>query len=533
MRRIIRLCRAAKVEFRTLPGLQELMDTPFTLSKVRRVRIDDLLRREPVQIDQAEVERFIQGKRILVTGAGGSIGTELCRQLARFGPERLVLVDRAENNLFFGQLELQERFPHIPLEAVIGDVTDEKRMGWIFGEHRPQIVFHTAAHKHVPLMEQNKGEAVKNNVLGTMVAANAAERIGVEDFVLISTDKAVRPSSVMGATKRLTEMYVQALNAQAKTRYLTVRFGNVLGSEGSVLQVFQRQIEAGGPVTITHPDMQRYFMTIPEACQLVLQAATQGEGGQIFVLDMGEPVRIVDLARDLIVLSGLDPERDIEIKFTEPRPGEKLFEELLNSETRILPTAHEKILVVETDPVEYGSLHVGILELLKYAEAGEEPLLLAKLRTLVPDYENGVTSGPRQPEKAHRILLVEDDPYTRTTLKRILESRYQVFEAASRHEANQRLGECVPDLVILDFHLPRTNVRRLCTRLREANGDRALPILVLVDSADSVSLADVLSLGADDRLYKPIPVNILESRVEGLLKRQRMRHTPPPTSMAP
>lgn len=533
MRRIIGACRAARVEYRTVPSLAELMEGPLTVSKVRRVDISDLLRREPVEIDQANVESFVQGKRVLVTGAGGSIGSELCRQLARFGPEKIVLVERAENNLFFVEMELREKFPELPLCPVIGDVTDERRMATIFGEHKPQVVFHAAAHKHVPLMEQNKGEAVKNNVLGTMVVANAAERIGVEDFVLISTDKAVRPSSVMGATKRLTEMYVQALNAQAKTRFLTVRFGNVLGSEGSVLQVFQRQIEAGGPLTITHPDMRRYFMTIPEACQLVLQAATQGEGGQIFVLDMGEPVRIVDLARDLIVLSGLDPERDIEIKFTEPRPGEKLFEELLNPETRILPTAHEKILVVETDPLEYGSLHVGILELLKYAEAGEEPLLLAKLRALVPDYENGVASGPRQTEKAYRILLVEDDPYTRTTLKRILESRYQVFEAASRHEANQRLGECVPDLVILDFHLPRTNVRRLCTQLKQAKGDRALPILVLVDSADSVSLADVLTLGVDDRVYKPIPVNILESRVESLLKQHGMRHAPPPTSMAP
>jgi nucleoside-diphosphate-sugar epimerase/CheY-like chemotaxis protein len=428
---------------------------------------------------------------------------------------------------------------------VVGDVADEGRIATIFQEQRPQIVFHAAAHKHVPLMELNKTEAVKNNVLGTMTVANAAWRAGVEDFVMISTDKAVRPSSIMGATKRLAEMYVQSLNAKIETRFMTVRFGNVLGSEGSVLQIFEKQIERGGPLTITHPDMKRYFMTIPEASLLVLQAATLGEGGEIFVLDMGEPVRIVDLAKDLITLSGLEPERDIEIKFTGPRPGEKIFEELLNAETRVMQTAHDKIMVVETDPVDYEGLQVGIAKLLRYANKGEEPALVATLTSLVPDYVNGNSTVAASRGKRQRILLIEHDGYTRMTLKRILEGQYQVDEAENRRQALLRITECQPDLVILDLHLPNTNIRRLCARLKgevgnlaswqarafgngvnkvaagsEASGNGRPAIILLLETADAATLNDVVALGADDRLYKPIPVSTLESRMKVLLKRR-------------
>jgi len=518
IRRIIGTCRAAEIQFKTVPNVAELMDAPHSLAKVRRVNIDDLLRREPVRIDSAELQRFLQGKRVLVTGAGGSIGSELCRQVARFGPEQLILLDRGENGVFFVEMELRERLPHLPVNSVIGDVTDENRIRSVFQEHRPQIVIHAAAHKHVPLMEVNKAEAIRNNVLGTMVVSNMAERYGVEDFVLISTDKAVRPSSVMGATKRLAEMYIQSLNHRARTRFMTVRFGNVLGSEGSVLQIFQRQIEAGGPVTVTHPEMKRYFMTIPEASQLVLQAATQGKGGEVFVLDMGEPVSIVDLAKDLIALSGLDPEKDIEIRFTSPRPGEKLFEELLNRETRISPTRHEKVMVVQTDPVDCAQLKAGIHELMKAAEAGEEELLLTRLKRLVPDYSvERIEPAVIPPEKQRRILLAVDDLYTRTTLKRILENSYQVFEAEDRRQALKQIKECNPHLVILDSNLRGANIRRLCRRLRRENGHP--PIIVVMESAESASLEQVLDLGADDRLYKPIPVNILEGRVKRLIER--------------
>lgn len=518
VRRIVSACRATRIEFKTIPSLRELMDAPSMISSVRRVNIDDLLRREPIKIDQKEVERFIRGKRVLVTGAGGSIGSELCRQVARFEPRSLVLLDRAENNLFFVEMELRDKSPHLGILPLIGDVTDQNRMRDIFQVHRPEIVFHAAAHKHVPLMELNRSEAVKNNVLGTMVVANLAQRSGVEDFVMISTDKAVRPSSVMGATKRLAEMYVQSLASLTQTRFTTVRFGNVLGSEGSVLQVFQKQIESGGPVTITHPDMKRYFMTIPEASQLVLQAATQGKGGEIFVLDMGEPVRIVDLAKDLIALSGLDPERDIEIKFVGPRPGEKIFEELMTAETRILPTAHEEIMVVETDPVEHGELERAIRELLQYAERGEEEALVSVLKALVPDYEcSNFHTPPAAASLEHRILLVQHDAYTRTTLKRFLESRYRVYEVGDRRQAVRVARECKPNLVILDFDLPGANIGRMCSQLRE--GDGRVPIIILTESAGAASLEQVRSLGADDRVYRPIPVNILETRVKRLLER--------------
>lgn len=517
VRRIIGACRAAKVDFKTVPSLSELMEGSGRLSTVRRVNIKDLLRRKPVRIDQAEIERFVQGKRVLVTGAGGSIGSELCRQLARLGPERLVMLERAENNLFFIEMELREKFPHIPLHPVVGDVTRESRMDGILQEHMPHAVFHAAAHKHVPLMEMNKAEAVKNNVYGTMVMADAAERYGVEDFVLISTDKAVRPSSVMGATKRLAEMYVQALNARSRARFMAVRFGNVLASDGSVLQVFQRQIEAGGPVTVTHPDMMRYFMTIPEAGQLVLQAATQGKGGEIFVLDMGEPVRIVDLAKDLIALSGLDPERDIEIKFVGPRPGEKIFEELLNAETRILPTTHEKIMVLETDRVDHGELGTAIRELLHHADRGEEEAVVSMLKALIPDYEcREMQIAVLAPSLEQRILLVQHDAYTRTTLKRLLESKYRIYEVVDRQHAVRVARECKPNLVILDFDLPGGNIGRLCAQLRE--GDGRVPIIILTESAETASFEQVRKLGADDRVYRPIPVNILESRVKRLLE---------------
>jgi len=520
MRRIIGACRAAGVECKTIPNMRELLDSPVPQVKVRRVNIEDLLRREPVRIAHAEIEKFLCGKRVLVTGAGGSIGAELCRQVARFAPAALILLDRSENGLFFVEMELSDKFPQLALHAVIGDVTDERRMTTVFDEHKPQIVFHAAAHKHVPLMEVNKAEAVKNNVLGTRVVATMASRHGAEDFVMISTDKAVRPSSVMGATKRLAEMYVLGLKTDGGTRFTAVRFGNVLASEGSVLQVFQRQIEAGGPVTITHPDMKRYFMTIAEATQLVLQAATQGKGGEVFVLDMGEPVRILDLAKDLIALSGLDPERDIEIRFIGPRPGEKICEELMNAEARILPTAHAKIMVVETDHVEHAELERAIRELSHHAERGEEEALVSMLQALVPDYESSNMQIPAAPENPeHRILLVQHDIYTRTTLKRLLESKYQVYEVDDRRHALQVARERKPGLVILDFDLPGANIGRLCSQLRE--GDGCVSILILTRTAEAASLEQVRKLGADDRVYRPIPVNILETRVKRLLDTNR------------
>ena len=514
MRRILRACHDARVEFKTLPAVGEMMENGGVLQNVRRVKIEDLLRREAIRIERDGVDRRIRGKRVLVTGAGGSIGSELCRQLAAFQPSTLVLLDHAENGLFFVEMELRERFPKVPCLPVLGDVADSVRMEEVLRARRPQIVFHAAAHKHVPLMEANAGEAIRNNVLGTLNVANAAWRAAVEDFVMVSTDKAVRPTSVMGATKRLAEMYVQSLNAKIETRFMTVRFGNVLGSEGSVLQVFQRQIEAGGPITVTHPQMRRYFMTIPEACQLILQAAAQGDGGEIFLLNMGEPVRILDLATDLLALVGLEPGKDIEIVFTGVRPGEKLFEELLNPETRVVPTKHERIMVVETTPPDYDRLAAGIRELLAARESGRAASLVSMLVALVPEYRPDGGAPLSLPEARPRVLLADDDPYTRSTLKRILENRYNVFEATARRQLLEEIAARLPDVVILDHDLPGFGLRRLCAKIKTVNGHPAPGIILLTESAEVVSIERARALGADHRLYKPLQVDIVETRVK-------------------
>jgi FlaA1/EpsC-like NDP-sugar epimerase len=341
IRRIQQLCEGLTVKI--VPGVFDILGGKVKLSHIREVSIDDLLGRQVVQLDTDLIERFIRGKRVLITGAGGSIGSELCRQVAKFSPASLVLVERAEYHLFLIHEELSTNEPGLSTVPCICDINDPERVEAVFARHRPHVVFHAAAHKHVPMMEWNPGEAVKNNVCGTVEIANAADRHGAESFVMISTDKAVNPSSIMGATKRVAEMYVQAMSQRSKTKYVAVRFGNVLGSTGSVIPTFKAQIAKGGPIRVTHPEMKRYFMTIPEASQLVTQAAAMGRGGEIFVLDMGEPVRIVDLAKDLVRLSGLTVDEDIKIEFVGLRPGEKLFEELGFDAEKMRRTGHQKI----------------------------------------------------------------------------------------------------------------------------------------------------------------------------------------------
>jgi len=344
VRRVTALAKEANAKATVVPGLSEIVGGELNLSRIREVAIEDLLRREPVVLDDASIRDSITGRCVLVTGAGGSIGSELCRQLVRFRPSRLVLVERSETALFYIHRELvRGRWEEVELVPFIADVGDRARIRQAFSEHRPKVVFHAAAHKHVPMMEANPAEAIKNNVHGTASVADLALEHDVARFVLISTDKAVNPSSVMGATKRLAEMYTQSLNGEGTTRFVAVRFGNVLGSSGSVVPLFKEQIASGGPVEVTDPRMERFFMTIPEACQLVLQAGVIGDGGEIFVLDMGEPVRILDLARDLIRLSGLRPDEDIEVVFTGARPGEKLVEELSFDHENVSRTTHPKI----------------------------------------------------------------------------------------------------------------------------------------------------------------------------------------------
>jgi FlaA1/EpsC-like NDP-sugar epimerase len=355
IRRLHQACKAVPIDVKIIPGVYEILDGRVNMSRLRDVRIDDLLGRDPVELDRDGIAAYLADKRVLVTGAGGSIGSELCRQICAFGPAQMVLLEQAENPLFYIERELRDLWPEVEVVPVIADICDTKRLTAVFERCRPEVVFHAAAHKHVPMMESNPGEAIKNNSFGARKVVDAAVAVGCEVVVNISTDKAVNPTSVMGATKRIAEMYLQARAADVKTKLVAVRFGNVLGSAGSVIPIFRKQIEAGGPVTVTHPDMLRYFMTIPEACQLVMQTATMAGGGEIFVLDMGEPVKIVDLARDMIRLSGLQENRDVEIQFTGVRPGEKLYEELALDAEGVDKTRHAKIFIgrLEAHSMEY------------------------------------------------------------------------------------------------------------------------------------------------------------------------------------
>lgn len=384
LRRVIQAAQDAGVKTRTVPGLFELLSGAKSVSALRQVEIEDLLRREAVKTDLNRVRSLADEKTVLVTGAGGSIGSELCRQIARLGPTRIIAVGRGENSVFELLQEMSRTFPHVAVQPVIADVRDAARLERVFQALRPATVFHAAAHKHVPLMEQNVAEAVLNNVLGTQVVAELAARFGAERFVLISSDKAVRPSSVMGATKRLAEGVVQEVGRHSACRFVSVRFGNVLGSRGSVIPTFMRQIAAGGPVTITHPEMTRYFMTIPEAVQLVLQAGAMGEGGEVFALDMGEPVRVLDLARDLVRLSGL-AEHEIEIAYTGMRLGEKLYEELFFDEENASATEHPKVLRARNADFGLGGRSVSGLIAMARRHAGPDEIRRA-IKELVPEY---------------------------------------------------------------------------------------------------------------------------------------------------
>jgi len=393
IRALVERCNDASINAKIIPALYEIVSGQVELSRIRSVTIEDLLGREPVVLDEEALAAFIKDRRVLVTGAGGSIGSEICRQVVRCGPAQLVLVERNENGLFQIDRELGPLAESVTVVPCVADITDETRMRAIMGEHRPEVLLHAAAHKHVPLMERNVGEAIRNNVLGTKLVADLAVAFKVGSFVMISTDKAVNPTAVMGATKRIAEMYTQALSQHGSTRFVTVRFGNVLGSVGSVVPIFKAQIARGGPVTVTHPDMKRYFMTIPEACQLVLQAATMGEGGEIFILDMGEPIKIVDLARDLIRLSGLKPNIDIEILFTGVRAGEKLFEELATNSEHVARTKHPKIFVGKQSPCVIDDVNRSIAELAKRvaspegrSSATDGNTLRGAIAEIVPEY---------------------------------------------------------------------------------------------------------------------------------------------------
>jgi FlaA1/EpsC-like NDP-sugar epimerase len=388
-RRVVEICKRAKVAIMTVPSLNNVVGGKGAVARIRKVAVDDLMKREPVTLDDAGLHDLLTNQVVMVTGAGGSIGAELCRQIAAYHPAMLVLFEMNEYAMYKADEQLREAFPDIPVESVVGDIKNTRRVEQVMHQYSPALVFHAAAYKHVPLMEEaNAWEAVQNNVLGTYVVARAAIDVGVKKFVFVSTDKAVNPTNVMGATKRLAEMVCQALQAGSQTRFEMVRFGNVLGSAGSVIPKFQEQIDKGGPVTITHPEMVRYFMSIPEAAQLVLQAGCMGLGGEIFVMDMGEPVKIVDLARDMIRLSELS-ENEIRIVYTGLRPGEKLFEELLADDEHTRPTPHPKLRIAKAREVGADWID-GLLPWLHQDRIPSDSEVRRDLKRWVPEYHTQV-----------------------------------------------------------------------------------------------------------------------------------------------
>ncbi len=398
VRDIAEACSAAGVRLRTVPAMSELPPGGrLTLARVRDVRLEDLLGRVPVPQADDDLGAFLRGRRVLVTGAGGSIGAEIARQVARFAPASLTLLDHAENGLYYIQRELAATLPAFALQAVVGDICDDRGLEAVFARVRPEVVLHAAAHKHVPLLEDAPREAVLNNVVGTRLLVDAADRHGVLHFVLISTDKAVNPSSVMGASKRVCERLVQAASRRGRGHYCAVRFGNVLGSDGSVVPLFQRQLERGGPLTVTHAEASRYFMTIPEAVRLVLQAGAMGQGGEVFLLDMGEPVKVVDLARQLIRLAGLREGEDVDIVFTGLRAGEKLHEELHSHAEQARMTKRERIMTWDLAPEDDGVLRAQVAELERIAASADAPAIREALRVVVPEYTPGPGQGPVPP----------------------------------------------------------------------------------------------------------------------------------------
>lgn len=392
---IIDICLEQNVSVLTIPPAQKIINRDLSVNQIKNVKIEDLLERAPIKINNESILEQLKGKRVLVTGAAGSIGSEIASQLGKYEPQMIILCDQAESPLHNLQLDLQERYKNQIFHTLIGDVKDALRMEYLFEELRPHIVYHAAAYKHVPMMENHPIEAIRTNVWGTYNIANLSVKYGVQKFVFVSTDKAVNPTNVMGASKRIAEIYVQSLNNKLLkenpnkgTRFITTRFGNVLGSNGSVIPRFREQIEKGGPVTVTHPEITRYFMTIPEACQLVLEAGNMGQGGEIFVFDMGKSVKIVDLAKKMIKLSGLEPNKDIEIKFTGLRPGEKLFEELLNDHENTLPTHHEKIMIAKVRDNDFEEVKQHMEELFALINSQNNTNIVRKMKVIVPEFKS-------------------------------------------------------------------------------------------------------------------------------------------------
>ena len=391
MRRIVEICKESGIRFKTIPGIGELFNGRISINAIREVSYQDLLSRKVIRLDKDKIGSYLTGRRVLITGAGGSIGSELCRQVCRFNPSSLILYERAESPLYEIDLELKKNFKNIKIIPLLGDIRDTKQLNHVFEQYTPETIFHAAAYKHVPMMEMHPWKAVENNIAGTLNLVEVAKKFKINQFVFVSTDKAVRSVNVMGVSKRVSEMIVQSQNENdnCKTRFISVRFGNVLGSVGSVVPLFKKQIKEGGPITVTDRNVTRFFMTIPEACQLILQAGAMGKGGEIYLFDMGDPVKIADMAEDLIRLSGFEPDLDIKIEYTGLRPGEKMFEELITDGENILPSCHEKILVLRGTNENHNLLNHQINELILLAGSYDAVRIKAKFQEIVSDYKPG------------------------------------------------------------------------------------------------------------------------------------------------
>jgi FlaA1/EpsC-like NDP-sugar epimerase/CheY-like chemotaxis protein len=459
-RGILDFCIKSGAKYRTVPNMSDLVDGTVKVKELREVRLEDLIGREAMLLDRQKIAEYIKGKNVLITGAGGSIGSELCRQVAKLGPGKLILFEKAENPLFYIDMELSQFYKGLQKVPVVGDICDKNRVEDVFSEHKPHIVFHAAAHKHVPLMEINSMEAIKNNVFGTKVLAEEALKCGVEKFIMLSTDKAVEPTSLMGVSKKIAEMYIAVMQQQCLTNFMSVRFGNVMGSEGSVIPIFKKQIERGGPVTVTDPEIKRYFMTIPEAVTLVLEAGSMGVGGEVFILEMGRQIKIADLAKDLIRLSGLEPNKDIEILFTGLRPGEKMYEALVAADEKLKETYHGKIFLLERQKENTCNIFEDIKDLEGIAREGDMQALIAKLKEIVPSYKPGpqVLGIPQQKApriKERDILIVDDDKIICSLLRKFLEGRgYNALSASNGKQALELVKGNRVNIAIVDIRIP-------------------------------------------------------------------------------
>jgi FlaA1/EpsC-like NDP-sugar epimerase/ActR/RegA family two-component response regulator len=542
MRRLVGFCTTSNVTFKTVPGIGELIEGKVSVNAIREVRYEDLLGRKQVEIDVNEIGRYLMGRRVLVTGAAGSIGSELCRQIAQFEPSMLVLLDRNESGLFDIDMELKAAFPSIAITPVLAALQNRSLMQRYFDGTRPQVVFHAAAYKHVPMMELHPWEAVYNNVLATQTLLQLCIENKVEQCVVASTDKAVRPSNVMGASKRLTELLAQAYSAENHCRFMAVRFGNVIGSVGSVVPLFKKQIAQGGPVTVTHKDMTRYFMTIPEACRLILQAGAIGKGGEIFVLKMGTPIRIDSLARDMITLSGFKPDEDIHIEYVGLRPGEKLYEELITDGEHVVPTRHEKVMVLSAQKkVSLSTLSGQISDLVQLAVACSIPGIKNQLSRMVDQYTPYAEESPKvstipamlpgegiRPDNRKglvstgkpraRLLVVDDEkPMADVLAAYLTTAGYSSSAVYSAAEGLHALEQQQYDLVIADLMLSDMSGIDLLEALRERS--KKVRVIIMTGYATIESGTEAIRKGADDYISKPFSFPELEKVIGRALSR--------------